>query len=332
MSSRSHTRAWRRVWGLLAVLLGMLLVPSTSEGGSVPVAGAARVADSLTCEAPLDGRVARVAADVGCLVTLGTPHALEPRIRWRHAVVRAADHLARQLVATKLNLAAGSDPSILPAVAEADVFLELFPPGSDPQGEDRELAEALNLDKPIGALVSDVNPGSAAEKAGIQPGDVILEFDGEVIEVSGDLPPIVGANPPGTKAEVVVSRNGKRETFEVVLDALESDENGNIAVAPQDGAASNRLGLKVESIAEDQRRALGDPEGGVIISAVEDDAAYRAGLRRGDVVLAINNRMVEDVAAFEDIAESLPSGKAVALRVMRDGVVRYIAYTPTAED
>jgi serine protease Do len=197
---------------------------------------------------------------------------------------------------------------------------------------DRELAEALNLDKPIGALVSDVNPGSAAEKAGIQPGDVILEFDGEVIEVSGDLPPIVGANPPGTKAEVVVSRNGKRETFEVVLDALESDENGNIAVAPQDGAASNRLGLKVESIAEDQRRALGDPEGGVIISAVEDDAAYRAGLRRGDVVLAINNRMVEDVAAFEDIAESLPSGKAVALRVMRDGVVRYIAYTPTAED
>jgi serine protease Do len=197
---------------------------------------------------------------------------------------------------------------------------------------DRELAEALNLDKPIGALVSDVNPGSAAEKAGIQPGDVILEFDGEVIEVSGDLPPIVGANPPGTKAEVVVSRNGKRETFEVVLDALESDENGNIAVAPQDGAASNRLGLKVESIAEDQRRALGDPEGGVIISAVEDDAAYRAGLRRGDVVLAINNRLVEDVAAFEDIAESLPSGKAVALRVMRDGVVRYIAYTPTAED
>lgn len=197
---------------------------------------------------------------------------------------------------------------------------------------DRELAEALNLDKPVGALVSDVNPGSAAEKAGIEPGDVILEFNGEPIEVSGDLPPIVGANPPGTEAEVLISRNGKRKTVEVVLDALESDEDGNITASTQEGAASNRLGLKVEPITEDRRRALGDPEGGVIVSAVEDDAAYRAGLRRGDVVLAINNRMVEDVEAFEEIAESLPAGKAVALRVMRDGVIRYIAYTPTAED
>ena len=197
---------------------------------------------------------------------------------------------------------------------------------------DRELAEALNLDKPVGALVSDVNPGSAAEKAGIEPGDVILEFNGEPIEVSGDLPPIVGSNPPGTEVDVLVSRNGKQKTFEVVLDALASDEDGNISVASQGEAASNRLGLQVEAIAEDRRRALGDPEGGVIIVAVEDDAAYRAGLRRGDVVLAINNRMIEDVEAFEDIAESLPAGKAVALRVMRDGVVRYIAYTPTAED
>jgi serine protease Do len=197
---------------------------------------------------------------------------------------------------------------------------------------DRELAEALNLDKPVGALVSDVNPGSAAEKAGIEPGDVILEFNGETIEVSGDLPPIVGANPPGTQAEVLVSRNGKRKTFTVTLDALESDEDGNITASSQDSAASNKLGLRVEAISEDRRRALGDPEGGVIIAAVEDDAAYRAGLRRGDVVLAINNRLVEDVAAFDEIAESLPAGKAVALRVMRDGAIRYIAYTPTAED
>jgi serine protease Do len=196
----------------------------------------------------------------------------------------------------------------------------------------RELAEALNLDKPVGALVSDVNPGSAAEKAGIEPGDVILEFNGERIEVSGDLPPIVGSNPPGTKCEVLVSRNGKRKTFDVVLDALAADGEGNIVASTQGGATSNTLGLKVEPISEDRRRALGDPEGGVIISEVEDDAAYRAGLRRGDVILAINNRMIDDVEAFEEIADGLTAGKAVALRVMRDGVIRYIAYTPTAED
>jgi serine protease Do len=199
------------------------------------------------------------------------------------------------------------------------------------QGVTRELAEAMGLDKPVGALVDSVNPGSAAEKAGIQSGDIILEFDGEIIETSNDLPPIVGANPPGTEAEVVISRNGEKQRLEVVLDALEADEEGNITTTTQDGAQSNLLGLRVEPISEDRRRALGDPEGGVIIADVEDEAARRAGLRRGDVILTINNRKVEDVDDFEEIAEELPEGRAVALRVMREGVTRYIAYTPSSD-
>ena len=199
------------------------------------------------------------------------------------------------------------------------------------QGVTRELAEAMGLDKPIGALVDSVNPGSAAEKAGIQSGDIILEFDGETIETSNDLPPIVGANPPGTEAEVVISRNGEKQRLEVVLDALEADEEGNITTTTQEGAQSNLLGLRVEPISEDRRRALGDPEGGVIIADVEDEAARRAGLRRGDVILTINNRKVQDVDDFEEIAEELPEGRAVALRVMREGVTRYIAYTPSSD-
>ena len=194
---------------------------------------------------------------------------------------------------------------------------------------DREMAEALDLERPIGALVTSVNEGSAAEKAGIEPGDVILEFDGESVEVWSDLPPIVGANPPGTEAEVVVSRNGKRKTFEVTLDALQSDEDGNLVASADEGRQSNALGLSVEGISEERRRSLGDPDGGVIITAVENDAAYRAGLRRGDIILAVNNQPVEDLESFEEITEDLPAGKAVALRVMRDGVTRYLAYTPS---
>ena len=194
---------------------------------------------------------------------------------------------------------------------------------------DREMAEALDLDRPVGALVTNVNEGSAAEKAGIEPGDVILEFDGQTVEVWSDLPPIVGANPPGTEAEVVLSRNGKRKTLEVILDALESDEEGNVVASSADAEQLNALGLRVESIREERRRSLGDPEGGVIVSAVDNDAAYRAGLRRGDVILTINNQKVEDIDSFEEIAADLPEGKAVALRVMRDGVTRYIAYTPS---
>ena len=196
----------------------------------------------------------------------------------------------------------------------------------------REMAEALDLDRPIGALVNDVTAGGAAEKAGIQPGDVILSFDGETVESSGDLPPLVGANPPGTRAEVLVSRNGKEKSFTVTLDALESDDEGNLLAAAPAGGQSNALGLEVEPIADDNRRALGDPDGGVIISGVESDAAYRAGLRRGDIILMINNEKIEDLKSFEKAVESIPEGKAVALRVMRDGVTRFLAYTPAAEE
>ena len=196
----------------------------------------------------------------------------------------------------------------------------------------REMAEALDLDRPIGALVNDVTAGGAAEKAGIQPGDVILSFDGETVESSGDLPPLVGANPPGTRSEVLVSRNGKEKSFTVTLDALESDDEGNLLAAAPAGGQSNALGLEVEPIADDNRRALGDPDGGVIISGVESDAAYRAGLRRGDIILMINNEKIEDLKSFEKAVESIPEGKAVALRVMRDGVTRFLAYTPAAEE
>jgi serine protease Do len=197
---------------------------------------------------------------------------------------------------------------------------------------DREMAEALDLDRPIGALVNEVNEGSAADKAGIQPGDVILSFDGVTVESSGDLPPLVGANPPGTEAKVQVSRNGKEKTLTVVLDALEDDELRSQLAADAGGGQSNALGLQVESISADARRALGDPEGGVLLSRVESDAAYRAGLRRGDVILMINNEPVDDVEDFDRIVAALPSGKAVALRIMRDGVTRFVAFTPTVED
>ncbi|MBT8046974.1 MAG: DegQ family serine endoprotease [Xanthomonadales bacterium] len=196
----------------------------------------------------------------------------------------------------------------------------------------REMAEAFGLERPVGALVNDVTAGSAAERAGIEPGDVILEFDGELIESSGDLPPVVGANPPGTEAEVLVSRNGKKKTFVVVLDALEADEDGNLLGSSGTNGHSNALGLLVESIDENGRRALGNPEGGVVVSRIESDAAFRAGLRVGDVILTINNMPVEDTGSFDEIVEDLPEDKAVALRVMRDGVTRYIAFSPAVEE
>lgn len=196
----------------------------------------------------------------------------------------------------------------------------------------REMAEAFGLERPVGALVNDVTDGSAAERAGILPGDVILAFDGEEIESSGDLPPMVGANPPGTEAEVLVSRNGNKETFTVVLDALEADDDGNLLAVGAGDGQSNALGVVVEPINDVRRRAMGDLQGGVMVSRIESDAAFRAGLRVGDVILTINNKSVDGTASFNQVVEELPGEKAVAIRVMRDGITRYIAFSPAAKE
>jgi len=196
----------------------------------------------------------------------------------------------------------------------------------------REMAEVLGLDRPIGALVNDISPGGAADRAGIQPGDVILSFNDDSLETWSDLPPLVGANPPGTKATVTVRRDNKEQVFDVTLDALDSENDEAIADADDSVSSSNALGLAVESISSERRRELGDPEGGVVIAEVESDDAWRAGLRPGDVILMVNNRSVENMDDFETLVSKVEIGKAVALRVWRNGASSFIAYTPREED
>jgi len=196
----------------------------------------------------------------------------------------------------------------------------------------REMAEALELDRPVGALVNDVTADGAAERAGIEPGDVILSFNDNPVETWNDLPPLVGANPPGSKATVMVSRAGKMKTFNVTLDALGGDGSRTVAGRNTEGKSANVLGLVVESMSSDRRRELGDPEGGVVITEIESDDAWRAGLRPGDVILMINNRSVDDLAAFEELIEDIEPDRAVALRVWRNGNANFIAYTPGARD
>ncbi len=192
----------------------------------------------------------------------------------------------------------------------------------------RELAEAMNLDRPVGALVNDVTDGGAAERAGIEPGDIILAFNSDPVETWNDLPPLVGANPPGTEATLLVSRNGREREVDVVLDALQTDEGEVLAGNEDVETESNVLGLAVEEFTSDARRQLEGPDGGVLVSNVESDEAWRAGLRRGDVILMINNQDVSGIDGFDEIVDDLEPGRAVALRVWRDGATTFFAYTP----
>ncbi len=196
----------------------------------------------------------------------------------------------------------------------------------------REMAEAMDLDRPTGALVNDVSEGSAAERAGIQPGDIILTFDDQPVEESSDLPPLVGANPPGTRAVVVVSRDGDRESFEVVLDALQPAGDQTAAADDEEPGQSNALGLAVEALTAERRSQLEAPDGGVLVRDIESDAAWRAGVRPGDIVLMVNNQPVEGLDSFNAIVEGVEPGKAVAIRVWREGATTFFAYTPGDED
>ncbi len=196
----------------------------------------------------------------------------------------------------------------------------------------REMAEALGLDRPVGALVNDVTADGSADRAGIKPGDVILAFNDTPVETWNDLPPLVGANPPGTKAVIKVSREGKEKTFDVTLDALDSDSATALAENSSKHNAGNALGLAVESINSDRRRELGDPEGGVVITEVESDDAWRAGLRPGDVILMINNQSIGDMDDFDEQLKKVEPDRAVALRVWRNGTASFIAYTPRDKD
>ena len=191
----------------------------------------------------------------------------------------------------------------------------------------REKAEAVGLDRPHGALVNRVEPDSAAENAGIEVGDVIVEFEGESIETYGELPPLVGSTPPGTEVEVVVHRWGDRKTLDVVLDELPQDEQASTG-GQRSGEPANALGLVVEGLSPEMRQNLEGVDGGVVVTEIESDAAYRAGLRRGDVILKVNNRPIADVGDFNEIVEAMDASRSVALLVYRDGTTSFIAYRP----
>lgn len=200
------------------------------------------------------------------------------------------------------------------------------------EGISRQKADALQLDRPAGALVNRVEPGSPAERAGLEVGDVILSFNGLNVDVFSDLPPLVGMVRPGTEAPVEISRWGERQTLMVVIEQRDEGDEADQKSAPEAVEPSNALGLAVEPIDAEARRRLGDPEGGVLIVNVESDAAFRAGVRRGQVILMINNQQIRGIEDFNRIAGEIEPGRSVALLLHRsDGSSNFVAYTPGTE-
>ncbi|HEX2831112.1 MAG TPA: DegQ family serine endoprotease [Burkholderiales bacterium] len=191
----------------------------------------------------------------------------------------------------------------------------------------KELADGFGLQKPAGALVNSVEKGGPAEKAGVEPGDVILRFDGKPVASSEDLPRVVGATKPGTRVTMQLWRNKQPREVQVVVAELPDDRAA--AAAQKRGAkppagVPGVLGMTLQELTDAQRKEL-KVEGGVLVSEVQG-AAARAGIRRGDVILQVNNQEVKSVEQFTQLMQQVEKGRIVALLVRRAGNSIYIPF------
>jgi len=197
------------------------------------------------------------------------------------------------------------------------------------QNVDRENAKALGLPRIGGALVNKVTPGSSADKAGVQVGDVILSFGGREIATSADLPPLVGSTKPGTKANLIVYRDGKDMTLQVTVGELPG-EKAVLANATGGGgeqaSPANALGVVVDDLTADQRKQLGiDNNEGVVVTRISGAAARRAALAPGDIILMIGRRPVKSIGDFNAAVKDVKAGDSVMLLVRREDATSFIA-------
>ncbi|MBC7729617.1 MAG: Do family serine endopeptidase, partial [Microbacteriaceae bacterium] len=195
----------------------------------------------------------------------------------------------------------------------------------------KEVAESIGLGRGAGALVRGAESGGPADKAGSEAGDIITKVDGKVIEKSGDLPRLVGAAKPGGKTVLQVFRRGGYK--DVTVTVAEFVPEGPSRVSQADAGASaaagggkTALGLTVSELNDAAKREL-KLRGGVKVDAV-DGAAARAGLREGDVILALDNTEVADVKQFLTVAAKAEKARAVSVMVRRGEWVNYLVIRP----
>jgi len=195
------------------------------------------------------------------------------------------------------------------------------------QNVDRENAKALGLPRIGGALVNKVTPGAGADKAGVLVGDVILSFDGRDVATSADLPPLVGSTKPGTKANLVVYRDGKTMTLPVTVSELPAEKAVLASTGRTEPAApTNALGVVVDDLTADQRKQLGlETQDGVVVTHISGGAARRAALAPGDVILMVGRKAIKSVGEFNTAVKDVKPGDSVMLLVRREDATTFIA-------
>jgi serine protease Do len=194
----------------------------------------------------------------------------------------------------------------------------------------KELAESIGLGKAQGALINRIESGAPADKAGLEAGDVILKIDGKPIEKSADLPRLVGNTKPGTKSNLTVFRRGATKEMSIVIAEMEPEKtakrNNEPEEKPKASASVQGLGLLVTDLSEAQKTDL-KIKGGVRIESAQEQAA-KAGLREGDVILAVGNYEVTQMKDFEAAVAKIDKTSAVSVLFKRGELTRFALIRP----
>lgn len=176
-----------------------------------------------------------------------------------------------------------------------------------------DLAKSFDMKRPMGALVTSTEKDSAASEAGIQPGDIIIEFAGRTIQKSADLPPIVGNSPVGESIKVKILRNGDYKTVTVRLKSLDDMK----MAASGAGAENTVLGVMMKEVDPKVLDKLNLPFGVGIANVKRGSAADRAGIMPGDILVTINFKPIKSIAALNEIVAAAPKGRSLPVRVVR---------------
>jgi serine protease Do len=193
----------------------------------------------------------------------------------------------------------------------------------------KDVAESIGLGKAQGVLVRGVEEGSPADKAGIEAGDIITRFDGKPIDKPADLPRAVGNTKPGSKVGITVFRRGANKDLNITVAEIEAEKVAAAAPAPEKtvpAAIGQHWGLSVSDLTDAQKKEL-RVRGGVRVDAATD-AAARAGIREGDLILAVANSEVTSLKDFELAMSRVDKNRPTSVLIRRGDGAQYVLIRP----
>jgi serine protease Do len=202
----------------------------------------------------------------------------------------------------------------------------------------RDAIDEFGLKSREGALVATISPGGAAQKAGLEPGDVITSYNGKPVRNNNDLVTMVTATKPGTTVPIRIVRDGKEQTISVTVDELDLEAEGNLARngssrgsagGSADQQTSSGFGLTLENVTPEiaRRQRLDNARGAVVVDIEPQSPAARAGLSPGDVILRVGRATVASAADAQRELGRVPSGGTAFLRILRNGQETFVPVT-----